>query len=425
MMMISVALALGASERPPVSLDTRGEAERYRGALIQRFLEGQHVLVTPSTPRACHVTVRALRHSILVEVARGARTSSAEVDRTDESLMQMEVVHRAVDAVHRLGSTEPADPHEGRPVASLHFVDFAPSASDYEEAAAPLLAQGFNVAGPNVTADWVVCVWRRDDGFIVERAEAPPCAATPPGRLQQPMREGIAVQAKLRATEDRAALLEEVMQTTMPPPDPTADDPNAPRSNAAPGPPPSSSGSRSTGWVTIRADGGAQWRIRDADPAIAAAIGLGRRVVGGSIRVEILPWATGSTPLAALDAALGIGPSVGGDIGDRLHLRAHLLVGPMLHRYRWQDEPVGYRVDAQISIPVVFDVRLTQGFGLHAGVVAALSTRSRSHLHSDGQLIEQRSAVRLGVLAGLHYRFEGRLGRRFDNRGRFDAGGRS
>ncbi|MEM9455079.1 MAG: hypothetical protein AAGF11_12935 [Myxococcota bacterium] len=416
MLMISVALALGVSERLPVSLDTRGEAESYRGALIQRFLEGQHVLVTPSTPRACHVTVRALRHSILVEVTCGAQTSSAEVDRTDESLMQMEVVHRAIDAVHRLASIEPEDPNEGRPVASLHFVDFTPSASDYEEASAPLLAQGFNVAGPNVTAHWVVCVWQREDGFIVERAKTPPCAATPPGRLEQPMREGIAAQAKLQATEDQTALLEEVMQTTLPEPDPPADDPYAARSNIArASPPPSSPGSRSTGWVTIHADGGAQWRIRDADPAIAATIGFGRRMVGGSIRAEILPWVTGDTPLTALDAVLAVGPSAGGDIGDRLHLRAHLLIGPMLHRYRWQDESVGYRLDAQVSIPVLLDVRLVRGLGLHAGVVAALSTRSRSHLESDDQPIEQRSALRLGVLAGLHYKF--------DTGGRLDAGG--
>ena len=404
----SLAVSLAA---PPVAVEAPDDLVAIRGALVQRFLESGRVLVSSATPGASVVSARALRHSVLVEATCDEHRVSFEVDRTREDLLRLEVVHRALQAVHQVDTIERSDTSSPRSRAALHFVGFEPSSVVYADASSPLLDAGFDVVGPMASADWVVCVWERGDGFVAQRARGAPCSQVPPdgAPVMSPgiastladgskLSDAVEQQARAQAEADAAALVEALLDESHPPALPP---PAAPES-APPSEPDSPPTSR--GWWVVRGDAGVVLRAGNevADAAFSATLGAGKGLWGGAARVSLVPY-LGGDRLAVLETFVGIGPSVGGWVRPRVGLGAALLGGLLVHSAAWDGAPDPIRLNPQGSLPLTLDVKLRGGLGLHVIAELGVMNRVRSH-HNDDALLWRRGAVRIGLSAGLHWR---------------------
>lgn len=415
--MLSLALALplvGQDPRPPVAVETYGDADAVRGALIQRFLEDGRVLVSPSAPNVSRVSVRALRHSTLIEISRGGEVLLIEVDRTEEDLLRLEVVHRAVEAVRRIERSTANDERDPLPRAAMHFVGFEPTPAHYAQASEPILQAGFDIVARDAPTDWIVCVWQLEGGFVAQRRDAPPCAVDPPATVTLPaehpedpprgasMLETVQVQADAQAAADREALVDALYEAATDAPTPSHK--RARRPAAVQPPPVTPKDTRPPLWLIARADGGVQLRAPAIDGTVGLGIGGGRGRWGGAARAELVPFVFRSPELQILETIVSAGPSVGGSVSERLAWRVYALGGVLVHRSRFEADRAQHRVDAQASIPLQAEIRLRRGLGVHVTASAGISSRSRSHRTADA-LLWHRSALRFGLSVGLHWRF--------------------
>src|SRR5690606_17113474 len=180
-MMLGLALASLAptAEAAPVAVEFEDSDALLRGVVIQRLLEGGRVLAPAGSPAAVHLSIRWLRHSVLVEGWWGRSRVFREIDHGDPELAVLEVAHGTLDVLERLGADEP----EATVVAervTLEFVGFLPDPRLYAEVTQALLDAGFVVIGRGRGGDWSLCVWQGPEGtYAADRVEAPPCPEQP------------------------------------------------------------------------------------------------------------------------------------------------------------------------------------------------------------------------------------------------------
>jgi len=386
---------------PPVAVEVEAELSRVRGSLVQRFLESGRV-VASTTSATSIVSVRGLRHSVLVEATCGSRRASYEVDRARDDVLRLEVVHRAQQALAEIEARPCAEASAERSRAALEFVGFEPTAVVYADASTPLLDAGFDIVGPEQAAHWRVCVWRHDDGFVSQRTQASECAAATPVATAAALPDAVGQQAQAQAQADSDALLESVLDDSQrpPPPPPAAPEPDL---QAVPDAAPERSAA-SWFWI-VGADAGPVFRAGNevVDAGFAASVGAGRGLWGGLARVMLVPHLRADPRLSVLETFAGIGPSVGGMVSPRVGLRAAVLGGLLVHTAAWQDVAGPLRFNPQGSLPVTLDVRLRAGLGLHVTGELGVMNRVRSH-RADGVVLWRRGAVRFGLSVGLHWR---------------------
>jgi hypothetical protein len=106
--------------------------------------------------------------------------------------------------------------------------------------------------------------------------------------------------------------------------------------------------------------------------------------------------------LAVIDA-LGLA-TVGwrGRVSDRVALAPSLGLGVAVHRFHYEDEPVGHLVDLAVRIPLELQVRLAPRIYASFAVAGTASTRRIEHLVGD-TAIWTRGVFRLEALLGLRF----------------------
>jgi len=381
---------------PAIAIETDATDAHLRGALIRRLLEEGRAIAPRTTTVAIVVVVRSLRHSVLIEASQAGQTTTAEIDRADPEVMALEVAHATIDAIRRLETAGPTEPPQV-PRVALHFVGFEPDPAYFAEATETLLEAGFAVVGSKVSAEWTLCVWREGDrGFVFQRTQASDCPASPPAAAPQPLVAGVKTEANAQAETITEALLNDLQASIEARP--------AAAPMAIPSAPPATERPRPPRWFEVRVDAGPLFRLQPIDVGANMSLAMGAGHWGGMARVE---WMPSLGTVNVLDTAATIGPSVGWNLGQRSRICVQLLGGLLIHRAKFETEPVIHRFDFTASLPLWFDLRIARGLGLHLGASAGIATVTRTHSVGSPEawtVVWTRSPVRVSVFLGIHYR---------------------
>lgn len=407
-MMLGLALASLAptAEAAPVAVEFEDSDALLRGVVIQRLLEGGRVLAPADSPAAVHLSIRWLRHSVLVEGWWGRSRVFREIDHGDPELAVLEVAHGTLDVLERLGADEP----EATVVAervTLEFVGFLPDPRLYAEVTQALLDAGFVVIGRGRGGDWSLCVWQGPEGtYAADRVEAPPCPEQPSVAGDASLGRRVAEVAEHAAEANTEALAEQVSAQTR---ETRSRPTTVPRRRAPSRLEVETKREPAPAWFELHFDGGAHLRLPGVDGGSHVSFGVGAGRFGAGARLEFLPTVS---RVRVLDTIVVAGPSVGWAAGRRARMRLHLLAGVLVHHAEVDDDGhVVRRTDFNGLLHWVTDFPLRKGWGLHLGVGVGLGSRARSHVNLETrEPLWSRGAARVGLVTGFHYRRTWRRG---------------
>ena len=158
---------------------------------------------------------------------------------------------------------------------------------------------------------------------------------------------------------------------------------------------------KATSLVRVDAMVGSVWRIRQADPTIAASVEWGRmHGFSAAFHTEMMV-VTDRDFVRALDFPVGVGAIARGRLRNRpLYGSVGLSAGLLVHR-AGRDEAVFRRVDPDFRIPI--RLAWTVGrIGASLAVVTGYSVRDRIYERRGAPVFERR-AIRVGLVLGLHW----------------------
>jgi hypothetical protein len=374
--LLSTVLALGPATGPNrVELDVSGlehhmdeEAlHRFHGELLMRLLEVGHGVGADGN---VVLSLTSAGDTIVVECRVDDRRERVEVDDAEAAVLGLELVHRAVDVVDRCatagGSTD------GLIIDSDGSIES--SALIVELADTPITL----IVDERVAA-WRLCV--RERGMFVV-----------------PIEIGCEQGSSSVASDPRSAIEQWQAQTVTPPAIVDAAPEAAERPANVPPPKPI----RPPAWgASLGAAAGVLLRF----PGVSASVHVD---VAALHRSGVFVGALGSLApsraeqLAAIDA-LGLA-TVGwrGRVSDRVALSPSLGLGVAVHRFRYEDEPVGHLVDLAVRIPLELQVRVAPRLYASFAIAGTASTRRIEHLLGD-TTIWARGVFRLEALLGLRF----------------------
>lgn len=158
---------------------------------------------------------------------------------------------------------------------------------------------------------------------------------------------------------------------------------------------------KATSLVRVDAMVGSVWRIREADPTIAASVEWGRmHGFSAAFHTEMLV-VTDRDFVRALDFPIGVGAIARGRLRKwPLYGSVGLSAGLLVHR-AGRGEEVFRRVDPDFRIPI--RLAWTVGrIGASLAIVTGYSVRDRIYERRGGPVFERR-AIRVGLALGLHW----------------------
>lgn len=375
--LLSTVLALSPAPGPSrVEIDVSGLEQhmpdealhRFHGELLLRLLEAGHGIGDDGD---VVLSLTSAGDAIVVECWVDDRRERIEVDDADAAVLGLELVHRAVDLVERCVATAGGS-SDGMIVDTDGSLE--PSDLVVELAEAPITL----VADPG-RAVWRLCVRERSAWVVA-------------------IEQGCADGSDLADFDLRAAIERWQASTTEPPstPEPPQERVEAPAS-APPAEP-----IRTRAWgLSVGAAAGVQLRLPGLGVSVQADVAaLHRSGVFVGALGSIAP--SRAEPLAVIDG-LGLA-TVGwrGQVSDRVVLRPGLGLGVAVHRYAYDDDPVGHRLDLAVRVPLELELRLAARVYASVAVAGTFATRRIEHLRGD-TTIWTRGLFRLDALIGLRF----------------------
>lgn len=377
--LLSTVFALGPAAGPSrVELDVSGleqhmsdeQLHRFHGELLMRLLEGGHGI---GTDGSVVLSLTSTGESIVVECSVDDRRERIEVDGADEAVLGLELVHRAVDLVGRCVATAEGS-SDGMIIDSDGSLETTEVLIELADAPITLIAD-------EQRASWRLCV-REREAFVV--AIELPCEASSAAAGSDPR---AAIEQWQASTAEPAPVVE-------PPPEPVDDTPSAPA------PEPIRSRARAWGW-SAGAAAGVLLRFPGVSASVQADVATlhARGVFVGALG-SLAP--SRAEQLAVIDAlALG---TVGwrGRVSERVVLRPSLGLGLAVHRFSFDEDPVGHRFDLAIRVPLELELRLAPHVYASLALAGTASTRRIEHVAGD-TLLWSRGVLRFEALLGFRF----------------------
>lgn len=147
---------------------------------------------------------------------------------------------------------------------------------------------------------------------------------------------------------------------------------------------------------------GPVWRVRPVDTMVTTGATLGHEHgLSGTVHAGMI-LASDRRQVQAFDFPFGVGAVYRARLGHRsVYGSVGLTAGLLVHRARTV-LGVTHRVDPDLRLPLRFDWTISAATGLSLAFVPGYSVRERSYLRR-GAPVWSRSAVRLGLVIGLHW----------------------
>jgi hypothetical protein len=373
--LLSTALALGPATGPSrVEIDASGlehhmpedALHRFHGELLMRLLEAGHGV---GDEGSVVLSLTSAGDAIVVECRIAERRERIEVDDADAAVLGLELVHRAVDLVERCTAVAGA--------SSDGMLIDSDGSLDASELLVELASMPITLVLDEHAAVWRLCV-RERLAFVVA------------------IERGCETASELVVLDPRAAIDDWRASTTEPP---SPIEPPEP----SPEPPPSvSEPSRSPAWgLSVGAAAGVQLRFAGVAASVQANVAaLHRRGAFIGAAGSIAP--SRAEQLAVIDG-LGLA-TVGwrGAVSKRVVLRPSLGIGVAVHRFRYDDDPIGHRFDLALRVPLEIELRLAARLFASVAVAGTVGTRRIEHTFGDS-LLWTRGVLRLDALIGLRF----------------------
>lgn len=374
--LLSTVLALGPAPSR-VEIDVSGLEQhmdeaalhRFHGELLLRLLEAGHGI---GTDGGVLLSLTSTGDSIVVDCRVDDRHERIEVDGADAAVLGLELVHRAVDLVERCVATAD-DSTDGMIIDSDGSLE--PSEIVVELAATPI-----TLIADERDATWRLCV-REREAFVIA--------------IERPCEAGPAV-----ATSDLRTAIEQWRASTAAPPpipDPPPAQPDDPPSiPPAPKPKPE----LAWGW-SAGAAAGVQLRFPGVSASFQADVAA-LHTSGVLIGALGLLAPSRAEELVVIDGLALATLGWRGRLSDRVVLRPSLGLGVAVHRFSYEAEPVGHRVDLAIRVPLELELRLAPRIYASLAVAGTASTRRIEHLAGE-TILWSRGVLRFEALIGLRF----------------------
>ena len=379
--LLSTVLALGPAAGPSrVELDVSGleqhmgdqQLHRFHGELLMRLLEAGHGIGTDGD---VVLSLTSTGDSIVVECSVDGRREWIEVDGADAAVLGLELVHRAVDLVERCVPTA-----EGSGDDMIIDTD---GSLELSEIVIELAATPITLIADEREAAWRLCV--RERAAFVVAIEAP--CATDSGSA---------------AADPRAAIEQWWASTTdAPPPIPDPPSTTATTTEAMPpAPKPKPKPASPWGW-SVGAAAGVLLRFPGVSASIQADVAAvhTRGVLVGALGL-LAP--SRAEELAVIDSLALATVGWRARVSDRVVLRPSLGLGVAVHRFTYEEDPVGHRLDLAIRVPLELELRLAPRTFASLAIAGTASTRKIEHLAGD-TLLWSRGVLRFEALLGLRF----------------------
>lgn len=373
--LLSTILALGPATGPSrVEIDASGlehhmpadALHRFHGELLMRLLEAGHGV---GDEGSVVLSLTSAGDEIVVECRVGDRRERIEVDDADAAVLGLELVHRAVDLVERCTTDAPG--------SSDGVLIDSDGTLDSSELIVELARMPITLVIAEHAAAWRLCV--RERGAFVVAIERD-CEAGP---------ESPAVDPRAAIDDWRAST-----SSSPPPPQPLAGEPPSIASPLEP--------SRPRAWgLSVGAAAGVQLRFAGVGASVQADVAaLHRRGAFIGALGSIAP--SRAEPLAVIDGLALATVGWRGSVSKRVVLRPSLGLGLAVHRYRYDDEPIGHRIDLALRVPLELELRLAARLFASVAIAGTVGTRRIEHSFGD-RMLWTRGVLRLDALIGLRF----------------------
>jgi hypothetical protein len=100
--------------------------------------------------------------------------------------------------------------------------------------------------------------------------------------------------------------------------------------------------------------------------------------------------------LQVVDAEIALGPAWHRPVHPRVSIGVAALVGALVHRYRFADEPAMHQARLQLAVPIWLLGRVIEGLAIGVGVDFGVGFPAWRH-RIDGEVRWERSQFRFGA----------------------------
>lgn len=360
--------------------------DQFHADLLSRLLEAGHVI---GRGGATELRVAAVDDRVELTCTIAEQVDRIDISTTDEAVLGLELVHRAVELADRCAAPA-GDVPDG-----VVIDDSELSVGERSELAVTLAEHALSLVGSEEHASWRVCVSTDSAGAVLVPVDER-CDPTMP---EEQLAPDLATAIARWQVEDKPT---SASSTARPGPD----------GDAATAPPVSRPKPRPRQpWTqSVAAATGLRLRLPGSGPTIRLdAMNVSRRGLSLGLTGQLSPSRVDSLVVFDTLALAHAGWRV--PVTSTMKVQLRLAAGVSIHRSTFPREPVDYVVVPALQVPIDMLVRLTKRGYLTVGVAGTWTTRAVEH-EVNTTTVWQRGAVQIDVLLGVGVDWARRGGRR-------------